>query len=128
MALQKYLNSLSLILLCLVISSCGVFNKEPQIVTVTEFVKPDILIQNHPKPVILSDVEWYVVSEKNYDEFIERFEKENGQLVFVATTVKGYENMSINLQEIRRYLLQQQQIITYYEKVLSEDVIPAENN
>jgi hypothetical protein len=36
-------------------------------------------------------------------------------------TVKGYENLSINLQELRRYILQQKQIILYYEKSVTFD-------
>jgi hypothetical protein len=35
-------------------------------------------------------------------------------------TPKGYENLSVGMQELRRYILQQKEIIVYYETALSE--------
>lgn len=118
--------SLSLLLLS---SGCTVFpktwfgNKEPpapeiRTVTVTQIEYPEIQIQPQPAPIELSNVQWYVVTEANLQEFLEKFQDENGALVFIATTVPGYENLSINLQELRRYVLQQKQIILYYEKAV----------
>ena len=34
----------------------------------------------------------------------------------MALTPKGYENMAYNLQEIRRFIRQQKEIILYYRK------------
>ena len=126
----KRLGFLSLTLLALSLSSCSIFpdfDDEPRIVTVTETVYPIIPLQTSPKPINLNDVEFYVVSDKNIDEFLERFVEENGSLAFVAMTVKGYENLSINLQELRRYILQQKQIIVYYEKSVTFDDKKEEN-
>lgn len=71
-----------------------------------------------PQPVELNDVKFYVVTPDNLDEFLKEFEEDNGQIVFVATSVPSYENLSINLQELRRYILQQKEIILYYEQAV----------
>lgn len=75
-----------------------------------------------PKGLSLSDVDFFVVTAENYDEFKERFTNENGQLVFVAMSVRGYEAMSLNMAELRRYILQQKEVIVYYEKSLEKNI------
>jgi hypothetical protein len=87
-------------------------------VTVTEFIKPVITPQKHPKPIKLSKVEWSVVSDKNLEAFLEKSRKMNGQVVFIAISVRGYENISLNVQDMKRYIDQQKAIILYYEKSL----------
>ena len=41
------------------------------------------------------------------EEFLERFEEESGINVFFALSVPDYENMSLNVAELRRYINQQ---------------------
>ena len=115
MAQLRYLLILSLILLS---SSCSFLNRQPEekIVTVTKIIQPIIPIAERPKQLDLSDVDWYVVTERNMEEFLEKFEKDNGDIVFMAISVRGYENISLNLADLRRYILQQKEIIFYYEE------------
>ncbi len=114
---MRPINCLTLLLpILLSLSSCSLF--QPKIVTVTEFIKPVITPQKHPKPITLSKVEWYVVSDKNLEAFLEKSRKMNGQVVFVAISVKGYENISLNVQDMKRYIDQQKAIILYYEKLI----------
>lgn len=88
---------------------------EPTVVTQTEYVYPDIPIQPRPKPVDMPDVEWFVVNEDNLEEFIERVKEAGGVPAFIAITPKGYENLAVGIQDLRRYVLQQTEIIVYYE-------------
>lgn len=69
----------------------------------------------------MPNVDWYVVSEGNLDDFLQRIKNENGVVAFMAISPKGYENLSIGVGELRRYILQQKQIIAYYEKAVSEE-------
>lgn len=62
----------------------------------------------------------YVVTKDNYDEFVAEFEKKNGSLVYIAFSVKDYENLSINIAELRRYINQQKEVIVYYETAIKE--------
>ena len=78
------------------------------------------MLQNSPKPVDLADIKFRVVTEENLDKFIEDFRKDYGEVVFVALPVKDYERLSINLEDIRRYIKQQKEIIVYYEVAISE--------
>jgi hypothetical protein len=61
-------------------------------------------------------MDWYVVSPENREEFYTKLEKDTGDTTFMAISPKSYENLSIGIGELRRYMLQQQQILKYYEK------------
>jgi len=89
---------------------------EPIVVTKTELVYRQIPIQARPKPVTLYDIQFYAVTKENLDEFIERFEKAEGSLVFFAISVPDYENIALNMGELRRFIESQNAIILYYEE------------
>ena len=44
-----------------------------------------------------------------------------GDLAFVALSMKDYENLALNIADIKRYLEQQKEIILYYEKAVTEE-------
>lgn len=115
---KKYLKNLSLLLLSSSLVACGGLRDD--IVVKTEYVRPQISIQPRPDAVNLYDVQFYAVNESNLDEFLERFQRENGDVVFFAISVVDYENMSLNLSELKRYIQQQKSLIVYYEKSLRE--------
>lgn len=109
----------ALTLLLPVISGCSLLNRqppEPEVVIQTKFVENKIPLQVSPKPVNLNHPKIYVVTEENWDEFIETYKKDNGQeWVFYAFSVRSYETLALNIAEIRRYMEQQKSIIAYYE-------------
>ena len=74
-----------------------------------------------PKPVQLVDTRIYVVNKDNLEQFIAEFTAENGELAFVALAIKDYENLALNISELRRYINQQTEIIVYYEKAVTPD-------
>lgn len=76
----------------------------------------EIPIQQRPKPITLYDIEFYAVTKENIDEFLERFEKDNGDVVFFAISVPDYENIALNMGELRRFIESQTAIIMYYEE------------
>ena len=52
------------------------------------------------------------------DRFLDDIKKLNGgDVVFVAMTIDDYELMSFNMQELRRYLREVQQVVIYYRNV-----------
>lgn len=93
-------------------------------VTVTEIVKPIIPIVERPKQLSLNDVYFYVVTEDNIGEFKQRFVEDQDVFVFYAISVKGYETLSLNMAELKRYILQQKATITYYEESVAPDEEP----
>ena len=68
----------------------------------------------------MTDVKWYTVTTDHIDEFEANFENSNGDLVFFAISVPHYENLSLNLADIRRFIEQQKAIIVYYEDQIRE--------
>jgi len=94
----------------------GCASVEPQVVVKTDYIVKDIPIQPRPKPVNLHRVKFYAVTPENIDEFLQKFEKESGVTVYFALSVPDYENMSLNVAELRRYINQQQALIIYYEE------------
>ena len=119
MGLINYLTVSSLLLLTLLLSSCGYIRKpEKEIVVKTIEVQKIIPIQPQPKPVDMIDVKFYVVTEENYAEFKEKFMKTNNDYVFYAVSVHDYENLAFNMAELYRYIRQQKEIMIYYEKAV----------
>ena len=119
MALKNYLKVLSLLLLCLVISSCSSWPKLKQIEIKTVQVERVIPTQNRPRPLNMNDIKFYVVTSDNFEDFKKRYEKDNGTFLFYALSVRDYETLAINMAEIKRYIEQQKQIIIYYEKAVA---------
>jgi hypothetical protein len=113
----KLLRASLFLLLLSSLTACSLFSKpEKVVVTQVEYVERTIPIQPRPKPVTLYDIEFYAVTKENIDEFIERFEKAEGSLVFFAISVPDYENIALNMGELRRFIESQSAIILYYEE------------
>ena len=112
----KLLRASLFLLLLSSLTACNLFKPEKEIVTQVEYVDRTIPIQPRPKPVTLYDIEFYAVTSENLDEFLERFEKDNGDVVFFAISVPDYENIALNMGELRRFIESQTAIIVYYEE------------
>ena len=119
MGLINYLTVSSLLLLTLLLSSCGYLRKpEKEIVVKTIEVQKIVPIQPQPKPIDMIDVKFYVVTEENYEEFKEKFMKTNNDFVFYVVSVHDYENLALNMSELFRYIKQQKEIVVYYEEAV----------
>ena len=117
--LGRWKVSLVLLLPFLLLSSgCSSWREVLPVEVKTVEVERKIPTQNRPRPVKLDDVYFYVVSADNFDDFKKRFEKENGDLVFYALSVRDYETIAYNMAELKRFIDQQQQIIVYYEEAV----------
>lgn len=104
-----------LMILSLLLASNLIGCASGEIVTRTIIKGQDIPLRVHPRPVKLNDVKWYAITSDNIEEFVAEYEERNGPFAVIATSVIGYENLSINFAEIKRYIEQQQAIIDYYE-------------
>ena len=74
-----------------------------------------------PKPLQLTDTRVFVVTEENFDAFVEEFKSIYGEVAFVALSMQDYENLALNVSDLRRYINQQNQIIVYYEKAVTDE-------
>lgn len=74
-----------------------------------------------PAPIVpkvdqlkLRSVEWVVITPENIEQKFA--EISSGEKVLFALTANGYENISLNLSDIRALIDQQKAIIAIYEK------------
>ena len=67
----------------------------------------------------MNNMHFWIVTEQNFEEFKNRFVKENGDLVGYVLSVRDYETLALNMAEIKRYIQQQKHIIIYYEKAVA---------
>lgn len=68
-----------------------------------------------PDPLALRAVEWKVITADNAKNILE------ADIVLFGLTIKNYENLALNMNDVRTYLEQQQNIINTYEKVYNEN-------
>ena len=89
---------------------------EPKVIIETKYVEKNIPIQPRPKGLKFNDVKWYVVTPDTVDSLVPMFEKQLGEKwAFFVISVKDYENLALNMADIKRYLEQQKELIIYYE-------------
>ena len=120
MQVRDYWKVSSLLLLSLLLSSCASWPGIKTVEDKTVEVERQIPVQNRPPQLQMNtDMKWCVVTEENFKEFKEAFQKENGDpLVAYVISVKDYETLALNMAEIKRYIEQQKSIIVYYENAI----------
>ena len=109
------------IIMFMILSGCSTFKRkpppEPIVITQIETIPLRIYQPLLPASITMEKVKFKVISKKNLDAQIEKLERvSKGGFVFFALTPQGYESMSANIQEIKRYILQQKEIILYYRE------------
>ena len=108
------------ILLSLLLSSCS-WKPEKEIITKAEVYIPTINVVSRPKPLTLRNADVIVITEKNLKEVIQRVKDMQGSFVVYALDPKSFESLAINMEEIKLYIEQQNRIILYYEKAVSNE-------
>lgn len=110
------LNALGFITSLLLVSACSTSNIEPvtsvQVRTV-EVPRPAPIVPNVDQ-LDLRTVEWVVITPENIDQKFSDIK--NGEIVLFALTREGYENLALNMSDIRAMVEQQKKIIAIYQK------------
>ena len=68
----------------------------------------------------MRDVEWQLITPKNAEDIFAEAEESGRPVVFFALTDQGYENLGLNISDIRGFIQQQQLIIGAYENYYEE--------
>ena len=112
----------------LLVSGCSILGSKRDIpevkpVEVVTIVKeaptyhPPLPNQIDPVPV-----EWTVLNAELMQEYLDDLNEGNAPTnVWYALTTKGYENLSINMAEVKRYLRQPLNILKYYRELDKEE-------
>ena len=70
-----------------------------------------------PNSISSSPVEWTVLTPETMQEYLTDLEEGNAPTnAWYSLTTKGYENLSYNMAEIKRYIRQVLSIIDYYRE------------
>ena len=111
---------LYLVPLAILLSSCS-WKPEKEIVTVETIVKPTIAIAQRPRPVEFDELKVKVITEANVQEVIQEMKESQGQFLVYALDPVTFKNLAIGIEEIKRYIEQQNDIIIYYEKAVTDE-------
>jgi hypothetical protein len=105
-----------LLALPLLLAACGsqpTVISRPVIHERPPFVPPTIT------PVQQQPVEWAVITRENSQDKFRALEARSGSSTVFALSPQGYQNLSLNVAELRRYIEQQNSVIAamrrYYE-------------
>ena len=108
-------NALGFILIGFLTSACS--SKEIEPVNIVEVKTIEIA---RPAPVVpeidqlsLRPIQWVIITPDNVDEKFN--EIKNGEVVLFALTTEDYENISLNLSDVRAAMDQQKKIIAVYK-------------
>ena len=100
----------------MMVSSCSLIpTKEIQVTA--KPMERTIVQPVMPREISLSNPTFIVVTPDNWEEQLARIEEQEGELVFLAMTIPDYEVMSMNIQELRRYITELKDVVVYYRKV-----------
>ena len=78
---------------------------------------PPLPNQIHPVPV-----EWTVLNPELMQEYLDDLNEGNAPTnVWYGLTTKGYENLSTNMAEVKRYLRQVLSILKYYRELDNQE-------
>lgn len=107
-------NVLGSLILLSILSGCA---KTPEVLEVSAkpIEKPTIVVPPVDE-VNLRNVEWIVITPENVDERFAELEERGLPVSLFAVTGKGYENVSLNLNDIRSQVEQLNAIIVVYER------------
>lgn len=113
------MKKIALLLVCLILAAC---NSAQTLNLTCKPLSIDIAKTADPNAITMLPVNFRVVNKDNLDSFLSELKAAQGgnNPVFLAISTKDYENMAINMADIRRYIEQQQSIIVYYRTLTAK--------
>ena len=68
-----------------------------------------------PKPLSMNKLDWIIITEENYKEVFDKLRKENKSAVLFGLTDDGYETLSLNFAQVRKYIILNKNILQKYK-------------
>jgi hypothetical protein len=69
-----------------------------------------------PRPVKLNRVNFFVITEQNAEQLFDALKDSGHKPVFYGLTLDGYRSLSLNVEELRRYILESNFVLEEYRK------------
>jgi hypothetical protein len=96
------------------LAGCLGNNPGPVEITTKPIDKPELVLPQSDE-LQLKAVKWQVVTPENIDEVFVEITESGRPATMFALTDQGYEDLGLNLSDLRTYIQQQQVIIAAYE-------------
>lgn len=103
-------------------SGCTFFDKslKKEIEVVSKPIeRPKLQISEIP-PLELENVQFVIITDKNYEEVIENQKDASGVVFLVALDEEGYKALSVNIAKILEYTRKQKSAIIAYKQYYKE--------
>ena len=100
--------------LILLLSACA--SSQPKVIEISAkpIDKPQLILPTADK-LNLRNVQWIVITPENVNDVMTKLSPSGGKVALFALTDKGYENLSLNVNDLRTYITQLQAILVAYE-------------
>jgi len=92
-----------------------------------DVVEQTVIHPNLPAQLSMRKVDWTVFNRAKIEKLLADYP--DREIVLFALSAKGYENLSLNVGEIIRYVKEQKNVIIYYIEILpGADTLTEEDN
>ena len=99
---------------CASLLLAGCAGKQPKIIDKPVLYDRPELVLPKVQPVTQTKVEWVVITAANAEEKL-NYLKTKQNVTYFALTAQGYQNLSMNVAELRRYIEQQNAVVAAYQ-------------
>ena len=110
---------LALVALCsLFLTGC---NETVKVLDKPVLIERAELILPPTQPVIQLELTWTLITPENFLQKIKELEGKE-DVVYYALTAQGYQNLSMNIAELRKYIQNQNAVIAAYKEYYKKRV------
>ncbi len=97
------------------LTGCATNEVQPVVISTVPVQKTALALKD-PGPIKTRKVHWFVITPENVDSVFADLQKKKYSLVLFGLTDDGYENLSLNIAEIRAYMTEQKAIVEAYRE------------
>jgi hypothetical protein len=96
--------------------------REKPVRVITEARDRTPLALPDPEPLRSRTMRWVLITPANQQEIFERMQKDGEDLVLFALTADGYQQLALNIADLRNLLATQRAIIARYREYYESNV------
>jgi hypothetical protein len=97
------------------LTGCATNEVQPVVISTVPAQKTALALKD-PDPIKTRKVHWFVITPENAESVFAELQKKKYSLVLFGLTDDGYENLSLNIAEIRAYMTEQKAIVKAYRE------------
>ena len=97
------------------LTGCATNEVQPVVISTVPAQKTALALKD-PDPIKTRKVHWFVITPENAESVFAELQKKKYSLVLFGLTDDGYENLSLNIAEIRAYMTEQKALVEAYRE------------